>query len=83
LRCGERRPRASISFRRGAPCPRGSAVWLLRYFPTGTLGLGLTALLASFMSGMGALPAAYGVAGDQSIYARSLGININLIWGSR
>jgi hypothetical protein len=30
---------------------------------------------------IGALLAAYGVAGDQSIYARSLGININLIWG--
>ena len=30
---------------------------------------------------MGALLAAYGAAGDQSIYARSLGININLIWG--
>jgi hypothetical protein len=31
---------------------------------------------------MGALLAAYGVAGDQSIYARSLGINVNLIWGA-
>lgn len=31
---------------------------------------------------MGALLAAYGVFGDQSIYARSLGLNINLIWGS-
>jgi hypothetical protein len=30
---------------------------------------------------MGVMLAAYGVAGDQSIYARSLGININLIWG--
>jgi hypothetical protein len=30
---------------------------------------------------MGALLAGYGVAGDQSIYARSLGLNINLIWG--
>ena len=30
---------------------------------------------------MGALLAAYGRFGDQSIYARSLGININLVWG--
>ena len=30
---------------------------------------------------MGVMLAVYGVAGDQSIYARSLGININLIWG--
>jgi hypothetical protein len=30
---------------------------------------------------MGVMLAAYGVAGDQSIYARSLGINVNLIWG--
>jgi hypothetical protein len=31
---------------------------------------------------MGALLAGYGVLGDQSIYARSLGINVNTIWGS-
>ena len=30
---------------------------------------------------MGALLAGYGVLGDQSIYARSLGINVNTIWG--
>ena len=30
---------------------------------------------------IGALLTGYGVAGDQSIYARSLGINVNLIWG--
>jgi hypothetical protein len=30
---------------------------------------------------MGVMLAAYGVAGDQSIYTRSFGININLIWG--
>ena len=30
---------------------------------------------------IGALLAVYGIAGDQSIYARSLGINVNLIWG--
>jgi high-affinity Fe2+/Pb2+ permease len=31
---------------------------------------------------MGALLTGYGVFGDQSIYERSLGININLVWGS-
>jgi len=31
---------------------------------------------------MGGLLAGYGVLGDQSIYARSLGINVNLIWGA-
>jgi hypothetical protein len=30
---------------------------------------------------MGALLIAYGVFGDQSIYGRSLGININRAWG--
>ena len=30
---------------------------------------------------MGALLVGYGGFGDQSIYARSLGLNINLIWG--
>jgi hypothetical protein len=31
---------------------------------------------------MGALLAAYGLFGSHEIYARSLGLNINLIWGS-
>ena len=31
---------------------------------------------------MGLLLAGYGVLGDQSVYERSLGLNINLIWGS-
>jgi len=30
---------------------------------------------------MGALLAGYGVLGPHDIYARSLGININLVWG--
>jgi hypothetical protein len=30
---------------------------------------------------MGALLAGYGLLGDQTIYARSLNLNINLIWG--
>jgi hypothetical protein len=31
---------------------------------------------------MGALIAGYGLTADHAIYARSLGININAIWGS-
>ena len=31
---------------------------------------------------MGALLLGYGVFGDQAIYTRSLGINVNTIWGS-
>ena len=31
---------------------------------------------------MGMLLVGYGVLGDQTIYAKSLGININTIWGS-
>jgi hypothetical protein len=30
---------------------------------------------------MGGLLVAYGVFGDQTIYAKSLGINVNAIWG--
>jgi uncharacterized membrane protein len=31
---------------------------------------------------MGVLLAGYGLLGDPTIYERSLGLNINLIWGS-
>ncbi|NUR53368.1 MAG: hypothetical protein HOQ29_02885 [Acidobacteria bacterium] len=31
---------------------------------------------------MGGLLAAYGIFGNHDIYARSLGLNINLIWGT-
>jgi hypothetical protein len=31
---------------------------------------------------IGALLAVYGLFGDRSIYSRSLGINVNLIWGA-
>ena len=31
---------------------------------------------------IGVLLAVYGLVGDPSIYARSLGINVNVIWGS-
>ena len=31
---------------------------------------------------MGVLLTGYGLVGDPSIYAKSLGININLVWGA-
>ena len=31
---------------------------------------------------MGALLAGYGVLGDHTVYARSLGLNVNAIWGT-
>jgi hypothetical protein len=31
---------------------------------------------------IGALLSGYGILGDGSIYARSLGVNINVIWGA-
>ena len=31
---------------------------------------------------IGALLSGYGILGDRSIYARSLGLNVNLIWGT-
>jgi hypothetical protein len=31
---------------------------------------------------IGALLGGYGILGDRSIYARSLGLNVNLVWGS-
>jgi SSS family solute:Na+ symporter len=43
-------------------------VMLLRYFPTGMLGLGLTALLASFMSGMAGNVTAFNTVWTYDIY---------------
>ena len=43
-------------------------VMLLRYFPTGLLGLGLTALLASFMSGMAGNVTAFNTVWTYDIY---------------
>ncbi len=31
---------------------------------------------------IGALLALYGLGSDRAIYARSLGVNVNLVWGS-
>src|ERR1700722_9551252 len=41
---------------------------LLRYFPTGMLGVGLTALLASFMSGMAGNVTAFNTVWTYDIY---------------
>jgi len=43
-------------------------VLLLRYFPTGLLGLGLTALIASFMSGMAGNVTAFNTVWTNDIY---------------
>jgi hypothetical protein len=34
------------------------------------------------LAAMGAMLAGYGIFGDHAIYARSLGINVNAVWGS-
>jgi hypothetical protein len=36
----------------------------------------------SMLTTIGVLIAGYGVFGDRAVYARSLGINVDLIWGS-
>jgi solute:Na+ symporter, SSS family len=41
---------------------------LLRYFPSGMLGIGLTALLASFMSGMAGNVTAFNTVWTYDIY---------------
>ena len=43
-------------------------VMLLHYFPSGILGLGLTALLASFMSGMAGNVTAFNTVWTYDIY---------------
>jgi len=46
------------------------------------MGLDVRVPVGLMLGIMGALLLAYGLLGDQSIYARSLGLNINAIWGS-
>ena len=46
------------------------------------MGLDVRVPVGLMLAIMGALLVGYGLAGDHSIYARSLGININAIWGS-
>ena len=45
------------------------------------MGLDIRVPVGLMFATMGALLAGYGWLGDHSIYERSLGININLIWG--
>ena len=54
---------------------------LAHYFPPGLLGLGFTALMASFMAGMAGNVTAFNTVWTYDIYHRSLGINVNLWWG--
>jgi hypothetical protein len=45
------------------------------------MGLDVRVPVGLMLGIMGVLLVGYGLLGDQSIYARSLGININAIWG--
>jgi len=45
------------------------------------MGLDVRVPIGLMLTTMGVLLAAYGVFGDHTIYARSLGINIDEIWG--
>jgi SSS family solute:Na+ symporter len=59
---------------------------LLRYFPTGILGLGLTALLASFMSGMAGNTTAFNTVWTYDIYQSYLyrrGSDRHYLWMGR
>jgi hypothetical protein len=46
------------------------------------MGLDVRLPIGLMLAMMGALLVGYGLFGDQTIYARSLGINVNAIWGS-
>src|SRR6267154_1604077 len=59
---------------------------LLHYFPTGLLGLGLTALLASFMSGMGGNVTAFNTVWTYDIYQSYIAPNkshTHYLWKGR
>lgn len=59
---------------------------LARYFPNGLLGLGLTALMASFMSGMAGNVTAFNTVWTYDIYQTHLGKNASdehLLWVGR
>ena len=45
------------------------------------MGLDVRIPLGLLFTLIGALLGVFGIVGDQSIYARSLGINVNLWWG--
>jgi hypothetical protein len=46
-----------------------------------TVGLDIRLPIGVMFSVLGVLLAGFGAFGDQAIYARSLGVNINLYWG--
>lgn len=61
-------------------------VMLLHYFPTGILGLGLTALLASFMSGMAGNVTAFNTVWTYDIYQAYInkkGTDAHYLWMGR
>jgi hypothetical protein len=45
------------------------------------MGLDIRLPIGSFFALIGIVLAAYGVMSDSSIYQRSLGINVNTLWG--
>jgi hypothetical protein len=46
------------------------------------MGLDIRLPVGLMFAIMGALLTGYGLFGDHAIYARSLGINVNVIWGA-
>ena len=46
------------------------------------MGLDVRLPVGLMLATMGALLVGYGLLGDHAIYARSLGVNVNAIWGS-
>jgi hypothetical protein len=45
------------------------------------MGLDIRLPIGSFFALIGIVLAAYGMLSDPSIYQRSLGVNVNIIWG--
>jgi len=45
------------------------------------MGLDIRLPIGSFFALIGIVLTAYGILGDPSIYQRSLGINVNTLWG--
>ena len=46
------------------------------------MGLDVRLPVGLMLATMGALLVGYGLLGDHAIYARSLGVNVNALWGS-
>ena len=46
------------------------------------MGLDIRLPMGAFFSLIGAMLAAYGLFADRAIYERSLGYNVNLVWGA-